>query len=62
MEALNAHDGKELACITEIYLLNDKGERISREPWTVNYADSEEEVTRLNCSADKLFDLQKSTW
>lgn len=61
LEAINSHDETELACIAEMYLLNEKGERISREPWIVNYADSEE-VTRLNCSADKLFDLQESTY
>ena len=44
-----------------MYLLNEKGERLSREPWVVNYADSEE-VTSANCSADKLFDLQESTY
>ena len=61
LEALNAQDGKELACIAEMYLLNEKGERLSREPWVVNYADSEE-VTSANRSADKLFDLQESTY
>ena len=44
-----------------MYLLDENGERLSREPWIVNYADSED-VSRLNCSADKLFDLQESTY
>lgn len=61
LEALNAHDGKDLACIAEMYVLDDKGERISREPWTVKYADSED-VSHVNRSADKLFDLQESTY
>ena len=60
-EALNAQDGKDLACIAEMYLLNEKGERLSREPWVVNYADSED-VAHMNCSADKIFDLQESTY
>ncbi|MCF2659094.1 beta-galactosidase [Parabacteroides distasonis] len=61
IEALNAHDAKELACIAELYLLNDSGERLSREPWTVDYADSED-VSGVNRSGDKLFDLQESTY
>lgn len=61
VEALNAIDGKDLACIAEFYVLNDKGERISREPWTVVYADSEN-MKGVNRSADKLFDLQESTY
>ena len=61
LEALNAHDGNDRACIAELYLLNQDGERLSREPWTVKYADSED-VARSNRSADKLFDLQESTF
>lgn len=61
IEALNAIDGKDLACIAEMYVLNDKGERLSREPWIVDYADSED-VARVNRSADKTFDLQESTY
>ena len=61
IEALNAHDAKELARIAELYLLNESGERLSREPWTVDYADSED-VSGVNRSGDKLFDLQESTY
>ena len=61
LEALNAHNGGDVASIAELYIINDKGERLSREPWIVDYADSED-VARLNCSADKLFDLQESTY
>ena len=61
LESLDAHDGKDMACIAEIYVLNEKGERLSREPWMVKYADSEE-VTHANRSADKMFDLQESTY
>ncbi len=61
IEALDAIDGKDLACIAEMYVLNDKGERLSREPWTVVYADSED-VGKVNRSADKIFDLQESTY
>lgn len=61
LEALNAQDGNELACIAEMYLLDENGERLSREPWIVNYADSED-IAHVNRSADKLFDLQESTY
>lgn len=61
IEALDAIDGKDIAAIAEMYLLNDKGERLSREPWTVMYADSED-TEGVNRSADKTFDLQESTY
>lgn len=61
MEALNALDGTDLACIAELYVLDAAGERLSREPWTARYADSED-VAHVNRSADKIFDLQESTY
>lgn len=61
IEALNAHDGKDLACVAEVYMLNATGQRLSREPWRIRYADSED-VAHMNRSADKVFDLQESTY
>ncbi len=61
IEALDAHDGKDVACMAECYLLDADGERLSREPWTISYADSEE-TNRGNRAADKLYDLQESTY
>jgi len=61
IEADNAHDGKDRAAVAEMYLIDINGERISREPWTVMYADSED-VDGVNRSADKVFDLQESTY
>lgn len=61
LEALNAHDGKEMACIAELYILDENGERLSREPWKVFYADSEE-INKGNCAGDKVYDLQESTF
>jgi hypothetical protein len=62
IEAVDGYkEGSNTAAIAEFYVVNENGERISREPWTVDYADSED-VSRLNCSADKLFDLQESTY
>ena len=60
IEALDAIDGKDVAAIAELYLLDENGERLSREPWTAVYADSED-VADGNRSADKVFDLQEST-
>lgn len=61
IEALNAHNGKEIACMAECYLLDANGERLSREPWTISYADSEE-TNSGNRAADKIYDLQESTY
>lgn len=60
IEALNANDGKDRAAVAELYLLGADGERLSREGWTVRYADSED-VDGVNRAADKSFDLQEST-
>ena len=61
IEAVDALDGGDIASVAEFYVLNDKGERLSREPWTVTYADSED-IANGNHSADKIFDLQESTY
>lgn len=52
------HTDATEAAIAEIYLLNDKGRRLSRESWKAVYADSESG----NHTTDKLFDLQESTF
>ena len=61
LEALNSIDGKDVASIAEFYVLDENGDRLSREPWVVNYADSED-LAKVNRSADKTFDLQESTY
>ena len=61
LEATDAIDGKDVAAIAEMYVIDDKGERLSRESWTVMYADSEN-TQGVNRSADKTFDLQESTY
>ncbi len=61
IEALNSHWDREYCCIAELYLLDENGERLSREPWQVAYAD-DEDVTSGNKNADKIFDLQESTY
>lgn len=61
IEGLDAHDGKDQAQIAEIYVLDAAGKRLSREPWTIKYADSED-ADNGNRTADKTFDLQESTF
>ena len=61
LEALNNHNGDDFACIAELYLLDQNGERLSREPWRISYADSEDIVTG-NRAGDKIYDLQESTF
>lgn len=61
IEALDALNGGDVASIAEFYVLGADGKRLSREPWTVRYADSED-VKSGNHLADKIFDLQESTY
>lgn len=60
IEALNAQDGKDDAAIAELYLLNPEGEKLSRQYWSIVYADSENTAWG-NFTADKIYDLQEST-
>ncbi len=61
IEALASHDGSNVAAIAELNVLTADGKKLPREKWTVRYADSEE--TRSgNHTADKVFDLQESTY
>ena len=60
IECLSAQDGKEVSAIAEIYALDAQGKRLSREPWTTKYADSENE--NGNNTGDKVYDLQESTY
>ena len=53
--------GDEQACIAELYFKDETGERLSREPWKVRYADSED-IKTGNHAADKIYDLQESTY
>lgn len=60
VECLSTQDGKPQVAIAELYLQGTDGKRISREPWTTKYANSEEE--NGNHMGDKVFDLQESTY
>ena len=61
IEGLDAHDGGDIASVAELYVLDAQGKRLSREPWTIKYADSED-AANGNKTADKTFDLQESTY
>lgn len=61
IEALSTHSGNSIASIAEWYMVDKDGKRVSREPWVVLYADSED-TFRGNRTADKIFDLQESTY
>lgn len=59
IECQSVHSGNAVS-IAEIYLTGADGKRLSREQWSVKYADSENE--RGNNTGDKAFDLQESTY
>lgn len=61
LEALNAQDGKDRAAMAELYLLDEQGKPLSRQNWKIAYANSEE-TWGGNFTADKVFDLQESTY
>ncbi len=61
IEALSNHSGSDISAIAEIYLQGADGKRISREPWTTKYADSED-ADHGNHTGDKVYDLQESTY
>ena len=61
LEGLNNWAGDDIACVAELYLLDENGERLSREPWKIAYADSEDIITG-NRAGDKIYDLQESTF
>lgn len=61
LEGLNAHDGNDITAVAELDILDADGHKIPRVDWKIVYADSEE--TRSgNRTADKLYDLQESTF
>ena len=49
------------AAIAELYVLDNNGERVPREGWTVDYVSSEDNEG-VNRTGDKIFDLQESTY
>lgn len=61
LEGTSNYEGNNIAAIAELDVLDNNGKPVSRENWKIMYADSEE--TRSgNRTADKVFDLQESTF
>ena len=61
LEGISSYNGTNIAAIAEMDVLGTDGKPIPREAWRIVYADSEE--TRSgNRTADKVFDLQESTF
>ena len=60
IECLSTQKDGDRVAIAELYLQGADGKRLSREPWTTKYANSEEE--NGNHTGDKVFDLQESTY
>ncbi len=60
IECLSTQKDGDRVAIAELYLQGQDGKRLSREPWTTKYANSEEE--NGNHTGDKVFDLQESTY
>lgn len=61
LEALNAQDGGDNAAVAEFYLLDETGKPLPRLHWNIAYADSES-TSWGNFTADKIYDLQESTY
>ncbi|MEO6003869.1 MAG: discoidin domain-containing protein [Opitutus sp.] len=45
LEAIDAHDGKAVAAVAELTLLDAAGNPLSTEGWTIGYVDSEERAS-----------------
>lgn len=61
IEGLNIYDDKKRVAIAELYTIGADGKNMSRQSWKIVYADSEE-VKSGNNTAEKVFDLQESTY
>lgn len=61
LEALSSQDNRNIAAIAEFDVLDAVGNPLPREHWNIRYADSEETHSG-NRTADKIFDLQESTF
>lgn len=61
LNAISNYDNSNIASIAELEILDKNAKPLSREKWKIVYADSEE--TRSgNRTADKVYDLQESTF
>ncbi|MDE5773635.1 MAG: beta-galactosidase [Muribaculaceae bacterium] len=61
LEIQGVDDISPVVSVAELYLLDEKGQRINREKWKIVWVDSEDK-SGGNHGADKIFDLQESTY
>ncbi|MDR2038323.1 MAG: beta-galactosidase [Bacteroidales bacterium] len=61
LESLNSFGNDDYASIAELEVMGADGKPIDRQNWKIIYADSEE-TEKANNSADKIYDLQESTF
>lgn len=61
IEALDSHTGNNEIAMAELYVIGKDGKPLSRQSWKIIYADSEDTKSG-NHTADKIFDLQESTY
>ena len=61
IEALGNFTGSDVAAIAEFDILGADGKPISRESWSIPFADSQD-TQNGNNTAEKIYDLQESTY
>lgn len=61
LEVISSHNSEKEVAIAELYLTEGSGKNLSRQNWKIVYADSEN-LRGGNNSAEKVFDLQESTY
>lgn len=61
LEILSNHAPGPVSAIAELYITGTDGKRLSREDWSILSVDSED-IDGGNHTADKLYDLQESTY
>ena len=62
IEMLNAHDGKPLAAIAELDLLDPAGDSISHQNWTIAHVDSEEREAEDGSASNAIDGQTASYW
>src|SRR4029079_19403307 len=61
-ESVNAHDGKPLAAIAELELLDADGHALPHATWTIAYASSEEKAFEDGSASNAIDGQTASTW
>ena len=61
LEACSSFKNDGFASIAELYIQDENNKSISRQNWSIFYADSEES-SAANADAEKVYDMQESTF